>query len=155
MGSAEVYSTYLGNGASTILGISVNTTTGSFVVAGRTYSTSFPIVPGSFQTTCNTCNNKNKDADGFVVKFVVGDQIWPLTLNFGNQVVGTNSPVFNTVLSNSTSNVLNVANIQFSGPNSTDFTKTQDTCGPAMPFGASCTISNSLISTRPISKART
>jgi hypothetical protein len=140
-GTSEVYSTYLGNGASTILGISVNTTSGSFVVAGRTYSTSFPIVPGSFQTACNTCNNKNKDADGFVVKFVVGDQIWPLTLNFGDQVVGINSRVFNTVLSNSTSNVLNVANILLSGPNSADFTKTKDTCGSPMPFGASCTIS--------------
>jgi hypothetical protein len=140
-GNSEIYSTYLGNSSSTILGISVNSTNGSFVVAGRTYSTTFPIVPGAFQTTCSTCNNKNKDADGFVVKFVVGDQIWPLTLNFGDQAVGINSTALNTVLTNSTSALLHVASFQISGTNSSDFIKTNDTCGSPIPTGSSCTIS--------------
>jgi hypothetical protein len=119
----------------------VNPTNGSFVVAGRTYSTSFPVTPGAFATTCPTCNNKNKDADGFVVKFVVGDQIWPLSLNFGNRTVGTVSPALNAILTNSTSTVLHVTGFQISGVNMTDFTKTTDTCGSPIPEGSSCSIS--------------
>jgi hypothetical protein len=140
-GNSAIYSTYFANNSTTILGISVNPTNGSFVVAGRTYSTTFPIAPGAFQTTCNTCNNKNKAADGFVTKFVVGDQIWPLTLNFGNQVVGVNSPVLNAVLTNSSSTLLHVTSFQVSGTNSSDFIKTNDTCGSPIPVGSSCTIS--------------
>ena len=138
-GASEIYSTLLGNNASTILGISVNPSNGAIYVAGRTYATSFPVTPGAFQTTCNTCNITLKNADGFITEFINGDQIWPLTLNFNNQTVGVRSPVLNAVLSNSSSTTLNVSKIQITG--SSAFTKTADTCSSPIAVGSSCTIS--------------
>jgi hypothetical protein len=140
-GSSALYSTYVGNGASTILGIVANPTNGSFVVAGRTYSTTFPVTPGAFQTACPTCNNALMDSDGFIVRFITGDQIWPLTVNFGNQVVGVLSHPLTTVLTNSTTNPLHVSSIKITGPNAAAFTESSPTCASAIAVGASCTIS--------------
>jgi hypothetical protein len=140
-GSSALYSTYVGNGASTILGISANPTNGSFIVAGRTYSTTFPVTPGAFQTACPTCNNALMDSDGFIVRFITGDQIWPLTVNFGNQVVGVLSHPLTTVLTNSTTNPLHVSSIKITGPNAAAFTQSSPTCTSAIAVGASCTIS--------------
>jgi hypothetical protein len=141
-GTKLAYSTYFGNTSTTGLAVAVNNTAHSFVVTGRTYSTTFPVTPGAFKTACPTCTQTNKASDGFVAEFIVGDQIWPLTLDFGNQVVGTHSTVMNTVLTNSTTgSSLHVATIQVTGANSADFVKTADTCGGPISGGAHCTIS--------------
>jgi len=138
-GTSEVYSTYFGNSATTILGIGLNNVDHSFVVAGRTYSSTFPTTPGAVQTTCPTCNLQAKNADGFVARFVVGDQIWPLTLNFGTQTIGTSGAAQKTTLSNSGVPVLNVSNVQITGTNAVDFSES-DTCGSPVASGASCTV---------------
>jgi HYDIN/CFA65/VesB family protein/ASPM-SPD-2-Hydin domain-containing protein len=116
----------------------VNPSNGAFYVAGRTYSTSYPVTAGAFQTTCPTCNITLKNSDGFVTEFINGDQIWPLNLNFGNQTVGVTSPALNTVLSNSSNTVLHVSGIRITG--STAFKKVTDTCGAPIPVGSSCTV---------------
>jgi Beta-propeller repeat/Abnormal spindle-like microcephaly-assoc'd, ASPM-SPD-2-Hydin len=139
-GSSEVYSTYFGNGATTILGIGLNNVDHSFVVAGRTYSPLYPTTPGAVQTTCPTCNLQAKNADGFVARFVVGDQIWPLTLTFAPQAIGSSSVAQVTTLSNSGATVLNVSNIQITGTNAVDFSES-DTCGSPVAAGASCAVS--------------
>ena len=56
-------------------------------MAGYTRSTDFPTTPGVFQTTSRGA------ADAFVVKLVPGDQVWPLSLNLGNETVGFPSAV--------------------------------------------------------------
>jgi hypothetical protein len=141
-GTKLAYSTYFGNTSTTGLAIAVDNNAHSVVVAGRTYSTTFPVTPGAFKIACSTCTQTNKASDGFVAEFIVGDQIWPLTLNFGNQVVGIRSAVMNTVLTNSTSaSTLNIATIQITGANSADFIKTGDTCGVPILAGGHCTVS--------------
>ena len=142
-GSAPVYSTFFfGNSTTTGLAIAVNNQNHSFVVAGRTYSTSLPTTPGAFKTNCSTCTQVNKASNGFVAAFVVGNQIWPLSLNFGDQAVGVKSAALSAVLTNSTNTQLNVTNVQMSGANSSDFIKAKDTCtGTPIAVGFSCAIS--------------
>jgi hypothetical protein len=141
-GTKLAYSTYFGNTSTTGLAIAVDNNTHSFVVTGRTYSTTFPVTPGAFKTICSTCTQTNKASDGFVAEFIVGDQIWPLILDFGNQIVGSRSAAMNTVLTNSTSgSALHVATIQVTGANAADFVKTADTCGVPISGGAHCTVS--------------
>jgi Beta-propeller repeat/Abnormal spindle-like microcephaly-assoc'd, ASPM-SPD-2-Hydin len=135
-GSALVYSTYLGgSGADAGTGISVDATD-NFYVTGDTYSADFPVTPGSFQMKCGgACAG----LDAFVTKFVAGDQVWPLTLNFGNQTIGTTSPSQTASLSNSGTTTLNITGISLTGANSADFTQT-NTCGTSLAAGATCTI---------------
>lgn len=140
-GSSLIYSTYFGNKSTTGLSIAENDADQSIVLAGRTFSNAFPTTPGSPKTVCTTCSGQGKLSDGFVAKFIVGDQIWPLSINFGNQVVGVTSRVLNTVLSNSGSTTLNVSSIQVGGVNSSDFITTNNTCGAPVAVGSSCTIS--------------
>jgi hypothetical protein len=69
-GSALIYSTYLGGGGfvtDTGLAIAVDST-GSAYVTGQTYSPSFPVTPGAFQTSCNAGYNC-EGGDAFVAKF--------------------------------------------------------------------------------------
>src|SRR5262249_2142681 len=65
LGSALIYSTYLGgNESDDGIGIAVNTE-GSAYVTGQTGSSDFPTTPGAFQTVCaNSCSG----ADTFVTK---------------------------------------------------------------------------------------
>lgn len=66
VGSALVYSTYLGgSGADSGDGIAVDTT-GDAYVTGVTYSTDFPTTTGAFQTVCASCNSGFPDV--FVTK---------------------------------------------------------------------------------------
>ena len=140
-GSAPLYSTFFyGNSTTTGLAIAVDNTQHSFVVAGRTYSTSLPTTPGAYATTCSTCTQVNKASDGFIADFIAGNQIWPLTLNFGDQVVGTNSATLKATLNNSSASSLTVSSILVGGANMADFVVTKNTCGSAVAIGSSCSI---------------
>jgi len=135
-GSALVYSTHLG-GSSYDSGtaIAVDATGGTYVT-GDTASTDFPITPGAFQPACaGGCSYAN----AFVTKFVPGDQVWPLALNFGSQPIGVASTAQNTALTNSGTTTLAITGITFTGTNSGDFSE-KDNCGTSLPAGGSCTI---------------
>ncbi len=138
-GSALIYSTAFGGGASDN-GLAIHlTTTGDVYLAGRTYSPDFPTTPGSFKSKCNTCQTTS--SDGFVTVFVPGDQVWPLALSFGDQVVGVSSSPLTTTLSNSGSTALSISSMSISGTSANAFTQSATTCGSVLAAGASCTIS--------------
>jgi hypothetical protein len=136
-GSALVYSTYLAGSAgfTSAWHIAADATGGTYVV-GSTSSTDFPITPGAFQTTCaGGCNYSN----AFVTKFVPGDQVWPLSLNFGNQGIGIPSQPLTSTLSNSGSTALAISSIKIIGTNAADFAETNN-CGTSLPAGGVCNI---------------
>jgi Abnormal spindle-like microcephaly-assoc'd, ASPM-SPD-2-Hydin/Beta-propeller repeat len=135
-GSTLLYSTYLGgSGSESAFSIALDTS-GSVYLAGRTLSANFPTTPGAFNPTCSKCGAVH----GFAAKFAAGDQVWPLSLNFGNQTVGTSSNPQITTFTNSGETTLNLTGITITGSDSGDFSQTH-TCGTSLAAGASCTIS--------------
>ena len=138
-GSDLIYSTYLGGTGDDIgLGIAMDASA-DFFITGYTYSTDFPTTPGTFQGKCaGVCGPGANDA--FIAKFVPGDQVWPLLLNFGDQYVGIGGSPQVTTLTNSGSSALNITGINIAGTNRHDFTETNN-CGTSLPGGASCNIS--------------
>ena len=69
VGTALVYSTFLGgSGSNGGLGIAVDDIGSAFVVGG-TESTDFPVTPGAFQTVCNDGSGCSTNGDAFVAKF--------------------------------------------------------------------------------------
>jgi hypothetical protein len=138
-GSALAYSTFLGGSSyDTGRGVATDASRNLYVV-GTTSSTDFPNTPGAFQTKCGGgCSGNGSDA--FVTKFVPGPQLWPVSLNFGDQTVGIASPVQKITLTNSDPSILNIASIGTTGPNKADFTQANN-CGSSLAVGANCTIS--------------
>jgi hypothetical protein len=137
-GTGLIYSTTFGGGNSDN-GLAIDVTdSGNVYLAGRTYSSNFPVTPGAFKSTCKNCRTPNSDA--FVTLFVPGDQIWPLSLAFGTQTVKVSSSALTTTLSNSGSTPLNITSVTFTGTNAADFTQGQNTCVGALAAGASCSI---------------
>jgi hypothetical protein len=65
--------------------------------------------------------------------------LFPASLNFGIQVVGTRSPFRLVTLTNTGSALLNITSITITGNNPTDFSQTNN-CGSSLPPGARCTI---------------
>jgi hypothetical protein len=137
-GSTLLYSTYL-NGSNTPVqggtagtGIAIDAANGVYLV-GSTNSSTFPITPGAFQTSCGSSGCT------YVTKFVAGDQVWPLTLSFGSQPIGIGSTPQNTVLTNSGTTALAITSITITGTSSGDFGE-QDNCGTSLPAGNSCNI---------------
>ncbi len=138
-GSALVYSTYFGgNGSDAGLGITVDTAKNVYVT-GRTYSSNFATTPKAFAQTCATCSTTGYE-DAFVAKFIAGDQVWPLGLNFAAQQVGVTSSPLTATLSNSGTATLGITGVTMSGTNATEFAET-NTCGTSLAAGATCTVS--------------
>ncbi len=135
-GSALAYSTYLGGTYQDVgNGIAVDGLGDAFI-AGTTYSYNFPITPGAFQTTCGECPTTS---DAFLAlispsPFVT---LFPLSLNFGNQNVGTSSSPQNLTLTDSGDAAVKISSIVATG----DFSQT-NTCpvGGILAAGSSCTI---------------
>jgi hypothetical protein len=153
-GSTLLYSTYL-TGSNTSYststvgrGLAIDAANGVYLV-GSTDSSTFPITPGVFQTQCaGGCFYGNT----FVAKFVPGDQVWPLSLTFGNQTIGVASTPQSTVLSNSGAATLTITSITFTGANSADFSE-QDNCGTSLAAGLTCTINVTFTPTAPGSRS--
>jgi hypothetical protein len=145
IGVALVYSTYLrGSSEDHASGIALDAS-GNAYVTGWTVSTDFPITPGAFQTT------NGGSFDAFVTKFVLGDQVWPLSLSFGNQNVGTSSAPQTATLTNSGTTALNIVSIAITGKNSSDFFETHN-CPQSLAVGGTCSISVTFKPTSPYSR---
>jgi beta-propeller repeat-containing protein/ASPM-SPD-2-Hydin domain-containing protein/HYDIN/CFA65/VesB family protein len=139
VGSAPLYSTYFGGNASDAgLAITLDAAKNIYVT-GRTYSSNFPTTPLAFAQTCATCSSAGYE-DAFVAKFVAGDQVWPLALNFGTQQVGVKSSALSAVLSNSGTTTLGITGFSVGGTNASEFAES-NTCGSSLAAGASCKIS--------------
>ena len=137
-GSGVLYSTYLG-GSSYDYGIGVGLdSAGNAYVAGATFSSDFPVTPGAFQITCGGACAVGA-GDAFLVKFTPGPQLWPVSLSFASQTVGTTSTPQAITLTNSGTTVLTITNISVTGTNSGDFAESND-CGSSLVAGAKCTI---------------
>jgi hypothetical protein len=131
--SVLLYSTYLsgnGYGQSSVVAV---TSTGDFYVTGYTEACDFPVTPGAFQPTCGS------RGDVFLTRFTLGEQVWPLSLSFGEGQVGRTSQSRPVMLTNSVKATLNISGISVTGLDSSDFNQTND-CGTSLTSGASCTI---------------
>jgi Abnormal spindle-like microcephaly-assoc'd, ASPM-SPD-2-Hydin/Beta-propeller repeat/Protein of unknown function (DUF1573) len=136
-GSTLVYSTYLAgsSGFTSAWGIAMDSAASAYVI-GETSSTDFPVTPGAFQSQCaGGCSYSN----AFVTKFVQGDQVWPLSLNFGSEPTGVTSSPQTTVLTNSAPTTLDITSIAITGADSGDFAE-KNNCGTYLPAGGSCNI---------------
>jgi hypothetical protein len=133
-GTSLVYSTYLGGNAVDVAFVMAVDPAGNSYVIGRTYSTNFPVTPGVFQATLRGTTN------AIVYKFVPGDQVWPLALNFGNQTIGVTSSALNATLTNSGPGALAITGAALSGTAADDYKINSDTCGTSLAFGASCVV---------------
>lgn len=137
-GSGLLYSTYFGGSASDAgLGIAVDSAKNVYLT-GRTYSTNFAVTPQAFAQTCSTCGATGNE-DAFVSKFVTGDQVWPLAINFGSQQVGVKSSTQNATLSNSGTTALGITGTSLEGINASEFTASNG-CGSSVAAGATCNI---------------
>jgi hypothetical protein len=138
-GSGLLYSTYLGGSASDAgLGIAVDSTKNIYVT-GRAYSSNFPTTPSAFAPACGTCGASGNE-DAFITKFVSGDQVWPLAINFGSQQVGVKSSPQMAVLSNSGTTPLGITGFSVGGVDSKEFAQANN-CGSSLAAGATCSIS--------------
>jgi sugar lactone lactonase YvrE len=68
-----------------------------------------------------------------------GINLSPSSVSFGNQLVGTTSPVQTVTLTNSGTATLNISAVTISGTNSGDFSRTNH-CGATVAAGLSCMI---------------
>ncbi len=69
-----------------------------------------------------------------------GALLAPATIAFGNENIGQTSAAQSSVLSNTSSAVLNIASIAISGPQGGDYQQTK-TCGTRLDAGSNCAIS--------------
>jgi hypothetical protein len=133
-GTSLLYSTYLGGAAVDVAFVMAVDSAGNAYIIGRTYSTNFPVTPGSFQATLRGATN------AVVYKFSPGDQVWPMALNFGNQTIGVTSSPLTTTLTNSGPGTLAITGAALSGTAAGDYTISSNTCTSSLAFGASCVI---------------
>ena len=117
---ALIYSTYFGSNYTYGLGLAADTSGGIYLTGYTDPPGTVPTTPGAFQTTLSGA------VLAFVTKFSPGDQIWPLTLNFGNQSVGVASPPLTTILTSSETGPLYVTNVAITGANNAEFSQTND-----------------------------
>jgi hypothetical protein len=136
-----------------ILSISKVSTTGSFtqtntcgtkVAAGAscTFSVKFkPVKIGTLTGTISIADNASNSPQKIVLTGVgTYIQLTPISLNFGNQPVGTKSLPKTITLSNKGSVAVSITSIAFTGSDPGDFSQT-NTCGKSVAAGASCSIS--------------
>jgi hypothetical protein len=134
-GTSLLYSTYLGGNAVDVAFVMAVDSVGNSYIIGRTYSTNFPVTPGAFQATLRGTTN------AVVFKFVPGDQVWPLALNFGNQTIGVTSSALTATLTNSGPGTLSITGTPaLTGADASDYAISSNTCTSSLAFGASCVI---------------
>ncbi|MFB3921475.1 MAG: choice-of-anchor D domain-containing protein [Terriglobia bacterium] len=136
------FSTYLGgNGQDAAFGGSVAVDgLGNIFITAETTSTDMP-TGNVFQPALAGT------ADAYVAKIspadVAGITFVPVSLGFGNQLVGTTSAAMTATLRNSGSQALTISNITLSGADAAQFTLQSNTC-PASPTtlagGDNCTL---------------
>jgi len=139
-GSSLIYSTYLGGSQKVqedaAHGIALDSN-GNIYLAGQALSTNFPTTPGAFQPTASSST-----IGAFVAKFTFGSPaavVAPANLSFGSIVVGSSSGSQPITLDNSGSEALTISSVAISGPNSSDFSQTNN-CGTSVAAGTSCSI---------------
>ena len=143
-GSGLVFATPLGGSSqfsqyTLSLGAIALDSAGNIYVTGIS-SGSFPATTGAFQTT-NAGGN-----DAFVSKVYPGSSpapaasFQPISLNFGNQIVGTSSAPQTITLANLGSAGLSISSINITGSLASEFSQTND-CGSTVAAGANCAIS--------------
>jgi hypothetical protein len=146
-GSAFAYSTYLGGTSTEVsYGLTVDSADNPYVV-GKTASTDFPTSLNPFQAV-----NGGGGSDAFITKFAPGDQVLPLSLNFGSHEIASSSPPLVATLTNSGASSLTMESITITGTNSTDYSLT-DTCGTSLAAGANCTISVTFTPTAALTRS--
>jgi len=139
-GSSLLYSTYLGGSQKVqedaAHGIALDSN-GNIYLAGQALSTNFPTTPGVFQPTASSST-----IGAFVAKFSFGSPaavVTPTNLSFGSIVVGSPSGSQPITLDDSGSEALTISSVAISGPNSSDFSQTNN-CGASVAAGTSCSI---------------
>ena len=133
-GTKLLYSTYLGGSAVDVAFVMAVDKAGNAYIIGRTYSNNFPVTPGVLQGTLRGSTN------AIVYKFSIGDQAWPMLLNFGSVAVGQTSAPLVTTLTNSGTTALTLSSQTIVGTAATDYTISGNTCGTSLAAGTSCAI---------------
>lgn len=86
-----------------------------------------------------------------VSQVVKGDvELSPMSVNFGNQTVGTKSLPKTITLTNKSSRAVSISDISIVGTDPKDFAET-NTCGESVPAGASCSIK---VTFKPLAKGK-
>jgi hypothetical protein len=128
-----IYSTYLGgNSDDAAAGIALDTS-GNAYITGDTSSTDFP------SQNPAQANYGGGDSDAFVAKLPKPASVlsvFPASLSFAGQVVGTSSTAQTVTVANTGDGALTISSIA----GSADFAQA-NTCGSSVAAGASCTIS--------------
>lgn len=135
LGNAFVYSTYLGGlGNNSGTSIAVDSAHSAYII-GSTRSL-FTVTPVAFQQTLATLNH------GFVAKIAqkTSVSISSPNLYFDWQVIGITSPAKIVTVTNKGSRALTIRKIYIGGLDPSEFAET-NTCGSAIPAGASCRVS--------------
>jgi len=133
-GSAIVYSTYLGGSEFDHgTGIAVDSE-GNAYVTGYADSTDFP--------TMNPLQPYSAYGDAFVAKISPDPydvMLFPLHLDYGNQVMGVASSPQVSTLTNASNTAVTIASMSVGGVDNGDFALTNN-CGTTVPVGGSCSI---------------
>jgi hypothetical protein len=147
-----VYATYLGGSVDAQGNAMAVDSSGGIYLAGETTSLDFPQAANpsnGFQPICGSCGFAVPLADAFLTKITEGSgpapgvTFLPAGLNFGNEPVGQTASLPSVQLENSGDSALTITGVSVTGPNSKDFSQTNDTCpiAPAtLAAGASCAI---------------
>jgi hypothetical protein len=152
-GSGLLYSTFFGGNSSDAgLGIAVDSAKNIYLT-GRTYSTNFPTTPLAFAPSCSSCSATGYE-DAFIAKFIAGDQVWPVILDFGSQQLSVTSAPQTAVLSNSGTTTLGITGFSLGGVDAKDFAETNN-CGSSLAAGATCKISVTFTPTTTGTRAAT
>src|SRR6266478_5521073 len=130
-GSGLVFSTYLGgNYVDQVSGIALDSSANAYLT-GEAGSSNFP-TSNAVQATFG-----GSYADAFAAQIALAPAVAlsPMTLNFGNQQVGTTSGSQTILVASSGTAPVHLASIAATG----DFAQTND-CGNGVPAGSTCTI---------------
>ena len=138
-GTGLIYSTFVVNAVSRLVGIALDSNHNVYVAEGN--FTIGPTTFGAFQTVAHGSTNsggfvfKLADSLGMGVAIPVPRQVViPLTWQ-----MGTTSPPSAIILGNYGDAALSITGISVSGGNASDFAQTND-CGATLPVGTNCTI---------------
>ena len=106
-GSTLNFSTFLGGSSDDGASGVAQDTSGNDYVVGVTTSGNFPTTPGAYQMSCTFCDGQTH---AFITKLAIpfpSASLAPLSVNFGNQIVGiASSPMQVTLTNSGTDNLL-------------------------------------------------
>src|SRR5487761_696605 len=145
-----IYTTLLGGSVTTEANAVAADSAGDAIISGDTISHDYPLAANphnGFQPTCTSCAAAPAMADALLTKVAVGTApaacaaFSPAVANFGALQAGTVSPPINILLTNDGDSSLNISasRITITGPNSADFSQTDD-CAANSPIapGSNC-----------------